>query len=81
MRSFKSILKAININHLLLRVKVSCFLFPTLLPDFLREFQKINYPILWDGHPARSLSLAPQDACTRLPMVYTQVLLAVFQSI
>ena len=23
-----------------------------------REFQKIDYPMLWDGHPARSLSLA-----------------------
>jgi hypothetical protein len=30
----------------------------------LREHQKINYPILWDGHPARPCIISGQDART-----------------
>ena len=30
--------------------------------ESLREHQKINYPILWDGHPARPCIISGQDA-------------------
>ncbi|MDD1432850.1 hypothetical protein MEO93_18145 [Dolichospermum sp. ST_sed3] len=38
-------------------------LIPCLLAKFsFREHQKINYPILWDGHLARPCIISGQDA-------------------
>ncbi len=51
-----------------------------LVNYILKEYQKINYPTLWDGHPARPPSLAgkmpaPQKIVENLNIIVDNIIM------